>query len=59
MYTLIEVKKSDASLSKNFGVFNKFFPGAKKVQLVHEIKQEKTFPSGVEVRSLGKWLAHW
>lgn len=58
-YQLIEVKKSDDEPSKNFNQFSNYFQSSKCIQLVQKIKQEKTYPNGIEIRELGKWLANW
>ncbi|MBP9706895.1 MAG: ATP-binding protein [Oligoflexales bacterium] len=58
-YTLIEVKKSDDNPSNNFLTFKPYFSSAQMVQLVYDLKREKSYPSGVEIRALGKWLVHW
>jgi len=42
---------------KNIAHFGKHFPGIKKVQIVKELKREKTFPDGVEIRDAGRWLS--
>ena len=57
-HTVIETKLSDDSVSKNFKIIEKDFPNIKKIQLVKNLKREKTFPNGTEVRSL-KWLTQW
>ena len=54
----LELKLSDDSLSKNLVSISKDFPGIKKIQLVKNLKREKSFPNGAEIRSLG-WLAQW
>jgi predicted AAA+ superfamily ATPase len=56
---LIEVKASDDAPSRWFGSFDRFFPGARKLQLVKELKREKTYPNGVEVRNLVTWLTRF
>jgi uncharacterized protein len=53
---LIEVKKSESTFSRHFRVFEKYFPGAKKIQLVEELSREKTFPGGGEIRKIVPWL---
>lgn len=53
---LIEVKWNDNSLSPNFEIFKKFFPGAKMVQISKQLDREKTFPNGAEIRRASKWL---
>lgn len=52
----IEVKNSDDVLSKNFRIFKKDLPDTKFIQIVKELKREKTFPSGEEIRKLSGWL---
>lgn len=56
---LIEVKQSDTSVSPQFSHFKDHFKNPKMIQLVMNIRQEKTYPSGVEVRELSKWLCSW
>ncbi len=53
---LIEVKNFDDDASKNFNYFESVFPTIKKVQLVKNILREKTYPNGLEIRSLTSWL---
>jgi len=53
---LIEVKTSQDTPNKEFKHFSKFFPAAKKIQLVLNLKREKTFPDATEVRKLTSWL---
>ena len=54
---LVEVKWADGRLSRNFSIFDKYFPGVKKVQIVKELNREKTYPDGTEIRSASSWLA--
>jgi hypothetical protein len=56
---MIEVKMSDDSPSKNFHLYSKDLPGVEKIQLVKNLKREKTFPDGLEIRKLGNWLINW
>ena len=56
---LVEVKVSDDAPSRWFGSFERFFPGARKLQLVKDLKREKTYPDGLEVRNLVSWLARF
>lgn len=56
---MIEVKLSDDTPSKNFNLFGKELHHIKKIQLVKNLKREKTFPDGTEIRYLGKWLIDW
>lgn len=56
-FALIEVKWADGSRSRNFSIFDKYFPEAKKIQIVKELGREKTYPDGVEIRSAANWLA--
>ncbi|MBN2444108.1 MAG: ATP-binding protein [Spirochaetales bacterium] len=53
---MIEVKKSDDTLSRHFSTFEKYFPDAKKIQLVEQLPREKTYPGGAEIRQIVKWL---
>jgi hypothetical protein len=55
---LIEAKWSDGEASPAFNHFGSFFPYAKKLQLVKELKREFTYPNGVEVRAMLPWLTH-
>lgn len=54
---LIEVKKSDGDPSPHFAFFSKYLPDTQLIQLVLSLKREKTYPSGLQVRSLLTWLA--
>ena len=54
----VETKLSDTSVSRNFKLITNDLPNIKKIQLVKNIDREKTFPNGVEVRSLN-WLIDW
>ncbi len=55
---LIESKWADESLSPHFKVFSSFFPKVPKIQLVKELRREKSFPkAGVEVLKASDWLA--
>ncbi len=54
---MIEVKWADETLSSNFKIFEKYLPKARKLQLVKEMKREKTYPDGAEVRMAHNWLS--
>jgi uncharacterized protein len=54
---MIEVKLSDDAFSKNFSVFERHLGNIRKIQLVKELKREKTSPDGAEIRWAHKWLA--
>lgn len=54
---LIEVKQSDATLSKQFGHFSNFLPDVEKVQLVKNLTRESSTAEGVKIKSLVKWLS--
>ena len=54
---MIEVKTGDEQLSNNLVFFHKAFPRIQGVQLVHQLKREKTFPNGLEIRKAGQWLS--
>ena len=56
-FSMIEVKTSQTNISRGLNVFSKTFPNIQKVQLVKNLKREKTFPNGIEIRSLSSWLA--
>lgn len=56
-FMMVEVKWADGSLSRNFSLFEKYFPGVKKVQIVKELPREKTYPDGAEMRLAANWLA--
>ena len=53
---LIEAKWSDGDPAPAFKHFRQFFPEAKQIQLVKELKREMTFPNGLEIRALIPWL---
>jgi len=55
---MIEVKCADNTLSRNFSIFGKYFPGIKKIQIVKDLNREKTYPDGTEIRSAHNWLAN-
>jgi predicted AAA+ superfamily ATPase len=54
---MVEVKWKDGNLSPNFEVFKKFFSQVKMVQVTKELKREKTFPNGAEIRIAHNWLS--
>ncbi len=54
---LMEVKWADDTLNPNFAKFSKYFPDVQKIQLVGNLKREKTYPDGTEIRSAYNWLA--
>ncbi len=54
--TLIEVKTSDDTPTKDFEHFSKFLPDTRKIQLVSNLDREKTYPNGTEVRGMIPWL---
>ena len=56
---LIESKWADDSLSPHFKVFSLFFPKVPKIQLVKELRKEKTFlKAGVDIRKASDWLTN-
>jgi len=55
--TVIEVKSSDENLSHSFKVFKPELKNVSKIQLVADIKREKTYPDGSEIRGLANWIA--
>jgi len=54
---MIEVKWKNDNLSPNFAIFKKFFPQIKMLQVTKELKREKTFPDGAEIRAAHTWLS--
>ncbi len=54
---MLEVKWADSSKSRNFSLFEKYFPRTPKVQLVKELEKEKTYPDGTEIRKAHSWLS--
>lgn len=54
---LIEVKWRADTLSPNFHIFAKHYPDARRIQIVKELRREKTFPDGAEIRAAAGWLA--
>jgi len=57
-FLMIEVKWADSAPSRNFSIFDKYFPGVKKVQIVKKLDREKTYPDETEIRSAHNWLAN-
>ena len=60
---LLEVKQSEEQPSKNFALIEQDFPAdntdVKKIQLVKNLKREKTYPNGIQIRCLENWLLNW
>jgi len=54
---MLEVKWADPHRSRNFSLFQQYFPGTQKVQLVKELEKEKTYPDGIEIRQAQSWLS--
>jgi predicted AAA+ superfamily ATPase len=46
---MVEVKWRDENVNPNFKIFKDPFPGVKMLQIVKELKREKTFPNGIEI----------
>ena len=55
---MLEIKWSDETPVRGFHHFGQFLPKTKKIQLVKELKREKTYPDGLEIRSLLRWLSN-
>lgn len=53
----VDVKWGDNNLSPSFKVFQNNFPDVKMIQLVKNLKREKTYPNGVEIRGVQRWLS--
>ncbi|MFO7715975.1 ATP-binding protein [Desulfosarcina sp.] len=56
-FLMAEVKWADDKPARNLAIFEKYFPGVKKLQLVGKLSREKTYPDGTEVRAAHRWLA--
>ena len=54
---MVEVKTSQDHVSEGLSFFANKFKKAKKIQIVHQLKREKTFPNGIEVRKAHNWLS--
>ena len=54
---MLEVKWSDAERSPNFSFFEKYLASAKQIQIVKELKREKTYPDALEIRIAHNWLS--
>ena len=54
---MLEVKKSQDNLSAGLKHFSKYLKNIKTIQLVQNLKREKTFPNGMEVRKASSWLS--
>jgi len=54
---MIEVKWSDSKPSGNFKLFDRYFTGVGKIQLVRNLQREKSYPEGIELRKASDWLA--
>ncbi len=52
---LVEVRWGDDNVSPHFKIFQKNFPAVKMIQVVKNLKREKTYPNGVEIRSAHRW----
>jgi hypothetical protein len=49
-YIQEDLKWRDEKRTPNFAIFNKHYANIKKIQLVKELKREKTYPDGTEIR---------
>lgn len=57
-WALIEAKTGDSGLSPSFKLFAKYFGRSiAKIQLVKDLRREKTFKDGSEIRSASRWLS--
>ncbi|MCY4513167.1 MAG: ATP-binding protein [Bdellovibrionales bacterium] len=54
---LIEAKWSSDSLHPHFKSFSNYFYKVPKIQLVKELKREKSFREGFEIRRAASWLS--
>lgn len=55
--TLVEVKVNQDYTSKSLMFFSKKFQNIQKIQIVKNLKREKTFPNGIEIRKASNWLS--
>jgi uncharacterized protein len=56
-HVMIEVKTSDDTVSPSFAIFEKHFPGVRKVQLVQNLARGHRNKNGVDVVPAATWLA--
>ena len=56
---MIEVKWGDDKPSPNFSIFDGNLMEAGKIQIVKELKREKTYPDGTQIRVAHKWLSEF
>ena len=54
---LIEAKWAENNLHPHFKTFSDYFRKIPQIQLVKELKREKTFQQGVEIRKASHWLS--
>lgn len=54
---MLEVKTKNGVPSKSFSHFATFLPDTKKIQIVLNLDREKSYPDGLEIRSLIPWLS--
>ncbi|MCM2279293.1 MAG: ATP-binding protein [Oligoflexia bacterium] len=54
---LIEVKLSETQPSRNFGLFERYFPKSAKVQLVRHLSRRFSTPAGVQVENVVDYLS--
>ena len=54
---LFEVKWSDDEPSKALAHFMKLWPKITTLQLVHELRREKSWPNGIDVKLLSAYLS--
>jgi hypothetical protein len=54
---MLEVKWRDEKCSPNFSFFEKYISGTRKIQIIKELKRDKTYPHGAEIRTAHQWLS--
>ena len=54
---LIETKLSDSKESKNFQLFEKYFPNCEKIQLVKNLSRQFKTKNNVRVKSILEYLS--
>lgn len=53
---LIEVKLGDDQRAKAFDYYKKYLPDAKCIQLVHQLKKDKSYADGLLIKNMCLWL---
>lgn len=54
---MIEVKSKGENLSSNFQTFSPYFKNIQKVQIVKDLRKERDFADGTQLRRASEWLS--